>query len=264
MKFLSIFLLTLLISLEASATLPQDLIINNQPIDAICFFDMESKDKIINLQNCGLNKHNFALKKQNSRLTNKGFIGYDYKSTPNLGGAEGYSYYKFFNAGHHQYWIYSINNGGGSGNFTSIQLVKRRNATTMELKSISGGDRCSGGVQIVSIKHKQLTYSVNLTAYDFINLSKKHNSSKAYEDLAACAVCCVAKVIYTINPSKAKAKLQYVALNDIQDPKNMPQQGTHQECFNQLFVSYVKTAKTHFNKNNIDVFANQFNQTCLK
>lgn len=154
-------------------------------------------------------------------LIKKGFTGYDWQDPLNSA-TQGYSYYKIFNAGNHRYWIYTVNNGGGSGDFTAIQLIKRKNANTLETKAITRGDRYNGGLQNVSEKNSQLTFSANLTAYDFINPAENHNSStKAYDDLAACAVCCVAKAFYTVS-ANTKPQLQYIALGNIKNAKEMP------------------------------------------
>ncbi len=244
------------------ASVPKDLMLNNKPIDALCFFNMEGNSKTINLNNCGRSKYKYVIKGQNTMLSKKGFIGYVWQD-PSLNGAtEGYSYYKIFNAGNHHFWLYTVNSGGGSGEFTAIQLIERKNANTLETQAITGGDRCNGGLQNVSETKHQLTYSVNLTAYDFMELAKNHNPSlKAYDDLAACAVCCVAKAVYAIGVD-SKPQLQHIVLGNLKNAEEMPNQGKQQACFNKLLAAYAKSGKTHFKQNTLNEFVNKFNQTC--
>lgn len=264
LKILCNIMLSSLFVSMACASVPEDLMMHNQPIDALCFFNMEGNPTTIDLNTCGYSKYKYAIKGHNAMLIKKGFIGYDWRDPTLNSATQGHSYYKIFNAGNHRYWIYTVNSGGGSGDFTAIQLIKKRNANTLETKAITGGDRCNGGLQNVSEKNNQLTFSVNLTAYDFIGLAKNHNPSvQAYDDLAACAVCCVAKAFYSVS-ANTKPQLQYVVLNNIKNAQEMPNQGKQQACFNKLFAAYVTSGKTQFKQNKLNEFVNKFNQTCLK
>ena len=255
------FLFLSLFAAKVCADVPEDLMFHNKPIDALCFFNLEGK--VINLKKCGLAEEKYVFKGQNSKLIEKGFIGYDWQNPEFQGSAEGYSYYKFFNAGKNLYWLYTVNSGGGSGEFTAINLVKRKTTNTLEMTTLSSGDRCNGGSQDVSEKNNHLTFSVNLTAYDFIALSKKSSPTiKAYDDLAACAVCCVAKAFYEVN-SNAQIQLKYIDLGSIKT-EEMSQQGTRQSCFNKLFASYITLSKTKLKKNILDEFAIKFDQMCMK
>lgn len=246
-----------------AAAIPDDLIFNQKPIDAQCFFDNLDNAKVINLNDCGLVKEKHVFKGHNSSLIKKNFIGYDWQVPQSYDGAQGYSYYRYFNAGNQWYWIYTINSGGGSGNFTALKLVKRINADTLQTRTIASGDRCNGGVQIEHRTEKKLTFSVNLTAYDFIALSKNQDPSiKAYNDLAACAVCCVAKAFYEVG-IEARPQLTYVDLGNKRNSEEMPQQGTSQACFNKLLATYLNLGKTKLNHRELTEFTSKFNNLCV-
>lgn len=246
------------------ATVPVDLMYNSKPIDALCFFDRENDSKSISLKNCGFAKEKYVVKGQNNHLIAKGYIGYNWQNSDAQNAAEGYSYYKIFKAGKGQYWLYTINSGGGSGEFSTIYLVKRKNPDTLEIQDLAGGDRCNGGVQAVSKINNELHFSVNLTAYDLIALSKKPSPHlKAYEDLAACAVCCVAKAFYQVTLG-AQPQLKYVNFQNLKETSEMPEQGAYQACFNQLFTSYAAAGKSQFKQIQLDEFADKFNETCIK
>ncbi|WP_454782131.1 hypothetical protein [Legionella sp. WA2022007384] len=247
---------------EIGAAIPADFMFHNKPVDALCFFNMEGNE--IDLNQCGLAKEKYVMKGQNSKLIEKGYIGYNWQDPQFSDSAQGYSYYKFFNAGEKLYWLYTINSGGGTGDFTAIHLVKRKEADILDLETLAGGDRCNGGLQDVSEVHNHLSFSQNLTAYDLVALSKASPPKiKAYDDLAACAICCVAKAYYKVN-SDAQLKLDYVDLGTIADSKEMPDQGALQSCFNQLLFTYVATGNIKLKQNTLDELVAKFYQTCKK
>lgn len=257
-KQLSILLIQLcsiqFVHASAPQPVPTDLMYSNKPIDSLCFVP-EKNNTEINLNNCGAKKNKLVTKGINEELSKQGYLGYDYKG--------GFSYYKHYPAGDNKYWIYTINNSGGSGQFTNIRLVQRKNKNTIVIHNIVGGDRCNGGIQDVANKNENLTFSANLTPFDVITLADKNIKVKPYDDLAECAVCCTAKSFYTVN-SNAKPQLDYIEMNNVADVSEMPDQGTMQACFNKLYVSYIKTNSTKLTPEQLSTFANQFKQTCMK
>jgi hypothetical protein len=243
--------------------IPTDLMYLNKPIDSLCFFSQEAAGNDIDLKKCGANKNKLTIKSMNSDLSKQGYLGYDYEDKQVTPGSQGTSYYKYYPAGNNKYWVYSINNSGGTGQFTAIDWVTRKDQNTLALNSIAGGDRCNGGIQDVSEKSNRLTYSVNLTASDLIALADKSITLKPYDDLAACAVCCTAKSFYTVTEN-AKPALDYVELNKVSDVSEMSEQGTLAACFNTFYVSYSKLHSTKLTHEQLLAFVNQFKQACMK
>lgn len=243
--------------------LPAELKYLNQPIDSLCFFMSEKVTDSVDLKKCGSNKNKVTIKPINAELSQKGYLGYNYKEKSATPGSQGYSYYKVYPAGNNNYWVYSINNSGGTGQFSAISLVERKTENTLGLTNIAGGDRCNGGIDEVSEKSNALTYGVNLTAFDLIDLADKKTTIKPYDDLAACAVCCVAQSFYTVQKN-TKPILDYVELNTVSDVSEMPEQGSMQACFNQFYVSYTKKNSTKLTEEQLLAFINQFKQTCVK
>ncbi len=260
-KFKLVFCISLFTSLASA--FPADLMLENKPIDSLCFFNLENNKSTINLKQCGIKKEKYILKGTNADLIKKGYIGYDWQDPTLQGSAQGYSYYRYFNAGNNQFWVYTINNGGGSGDFTAINLVKYKNKDKLELKNINGGDRCNGGISDVSYKNDKLLFGMHLTAYDLIKLANKAPTSlKAYDDLAACAVCCVATAKYEVS-SSATSTLLYVDLNLVKSIKEMPEQGQLQSCFNKMLVSYIDAGFTRLNNDQLSQLADKFNKLCV-
>lgn len=266
-QFLPLFIGLVFLSSAASATkqfVPADLQYQGKPVDSLCFGNLADSGNQIDLKSCGATHEKYIVKGTQGLLGQKGYLGYDWQdpSVPS-GGAQGFSYYQFFEAGNHQYWIYAINNGGGSGNFTDIFLVKRMDANTLQVKSVAGGDRCNGGVQDVTLKNGKLNFNVNLTAYDLIAMAeKKIPNVNAYDDLAACAICCAATANYAVD-TQGKLQLHQVELDKNIKEEEMSEQGKFQACFNKLYVSYVKKNETNLDQAKVNAFAAAFKAECV-
>lgn len=258
------YYLAFLLSLSGMTASAADLFYLGKPIDALCFFNLENNSNVIKLNECGIKKEKYIIKNQDNDLLKRGFIGFEWKETGVSYPSAGYSYYKVFPASNKQYWLYTINNSGGSGEFTAINLIKRKNDSTLEMKAIITGDRCNGGIQEVRQQDGHLNFSVNLTAYDFIALTNQNvHHVQAYDDLAACATCCAAKAVYDMN-SNATLKLIYIDMGENKNPEEMSTQGKYQLCFNNLFTQYVTHGKTKLNEAQLKQFVTEFNGKCVK
>lgn len=251
---------------DTSNPIPADLMFNGQPIDSLCFFKIASNTNTstIDLSHCGAVEEKYSIIGKNAKLSKQGFIGYEWIDPSLPPGPRGHSYYQYFNAENNKYWIYTINSGGGTGEFSAVSLVKRKNAETLVVEDLMGGDRCNGGIQDVAAKNNVLAYSVNLTAYDFVMLGRPEvREIKAYDDLAACAICCVAKAYYTSHAA-ASAALTSIELVKYANSNEMPEQGKYQACFNRLFISYIDKNEAIFDQTRINAFVERFKRTCTR
>ncbi len=245
-------------------SVPQDLSFNGKPIDSLCFFNEESTSITVDLNQCGAVKSKYKTKAIDLDLSKKGYFGYNWEDDSFTSVFRGYSYYKYIDAGNKQYWIYTVNGTGGSGEFSGILLVQRKNKNTLLIQEVIGGDRCNGGIQDVTGKNQTLSYSVNITPFDFISLAdKKIPGVEAYDGLAACAACCVGKLFYEISAT-LKPKLTSIVLGKTTQPVDLPDQGSYQACFNTLYISYISKNEVLFNQEKINEFANRFYKTCVK
>lgn len=245
-----------------SNNIPEDLMVRNKPIDPLCF-NLEGNSNLIHLQNCGIKKQKYKIVQRDKDLIKKGYIGFDWKEGSGDDASQGSSYYKSFPAGNQQYWVYTINNTGGSGVFTALNLVKRKDDKTLEIKTIASGDRCNGGVQDVQLKNNQLQYSINLTPADLLTLTKDNPSHlQAYDDLAACAVCCTGKAFYGIDLN-LNPQLLYVDLGSASDFDDLPTQGKYQQCFNDLYKQYINAGKNKLDASLLKQFGTDFNAKCV-
>jgi hypothetical protein len=262
------FVVSLIFGLMGSALatdLPKDLSYQGKPIDPLCFSLVgENKSNQIDLSKCGLSFEKYSPIVPNDAMKKQGFIGFDWEDKQQTYTTYGYSYYKYFNAEPGAYWVYSVNNTGGSGSFSMLMLVKRLNDHTLSYKPYFGGDRCNGGIaNVKGDENGQMKISVNLTPYDVINPDGE-NASKlaAYDDLAACAACCIAKANYVI--SKDKSQFQGISLNNFQPKDALPEQGKYQHCFNQLVKDYLKRGQKNLNEQQVKGFISDFNKKCLQ
>ncbi|CDZ76430.1 hypothetical protein BN59_00699 [Legionella massiliensis] len=248
----------------AEATkLPDDLQYQGKAIDSLCFENSE-KTKL-DLTQCGAKQQKVEPKDSDDKMLQKGYIGYNWKD-PSMpeDAPTGYSYYRFFDAGNHQYWVYTLNGGGGSGAFTNIYLVKRSDPKTLELTFVAGGDRCNGGIgDNLSVKNGNLNFNVNLTSYDLIALAKPQLTHlKAYDDLAACAACCAATGAYTASLDK-QITFSYAELNKTDNEEELSDQGKYQACFNKHYIAYVKKNDVKMDQEQLNRFADIFNKSCI-
>lgn len=264
MRFYALGILISLMGCAVAENVPKDISYQGKAIDPLCFSPIgDSNANQIDLSKCGINFEKYALDVLDDSMTKQGFIGYEWKETNQTYQAHGYSYYKYFDAGQGHYWIYSINNTGGSGSFSALLLVKRINNTTLEVKPYLGGDRCNGGIaDVQSDLNGQLKVAVNLTPFDIYNPKAKSSTKlAAYDDLAACAVCCTARANFEIN--KNNTKFKSITLNSVQSINELPEQGRYQHCFNELYMDYLKKGQNKLNQDQVDDFVKQFNQKCV-
>lgn len=246
----------------SAAGIPPSFLWNGKPIDALCFSDLNKDQTIIALNHCGLTKDRAIIPNVKTPPAAQGYLGYPWKEAANKSPIQGYSYYTFFPKGKGEYWVYTINNSGGSGERTALYTVRRTSPSTMEARVVQAGDRCNGGVQDLRFKQNQLTYSVHLTPFDFLTLDQKSTPSiQPYTHVAACALCCIAKAFYSMHDSGAPT-VDYIDLGASRPISALPAQGTQQICFNRLFVAYLEKGRRRLSKAALLEFSNQFMAQC--
>ena|SRR3990167_1064033 len=248
-----------------SNNVPHELLFLGKPVDPLCFSNVDSRSKVIDLNNCGITKEKLTKSGENRHLINAGFVGFDWQDPKASYSSQGLSYYKVFDAGGRHYWVYTVNNSSGSGDFTAINSVKVKQVGLLEVSHLMSGDRCNGGIHDVKERNQHLLFSVNITAYDFLTLTNDNpHQLKAYDDLAACATCCVANAFYEVDSSLIP-KLNGVDLgSDADDPTKMVSQGRYQGCFNTLLAAHVLRGESTLNPAKLSQLVKEFNGKCVK
>lgn len=256
------FILALLPIIIASAATAAEgpFMYSGKPIDAICFYNFHGKSDTIQLGTCGARFEKLVRAGQNAELVKQGFVGYRFEDVGE--DSRGFSYYKTFPGGNNLYWVYTVNDGGGSGVFTAINAVSRTGEATLKINNIAMGDRCNGGIQDVEEKNHQLMFSVNITPYDLLLLNDKSAPHAApYRDLPACATCCTGKAFYTVD-SSLQAKMTHITLNaqsvipDNTDPK------TFAGCFNKIYKTYMSKGQAELDGQQVEALTQKIQEEC--
>ncbi len=153
-------------------------------------------------------------------------------------------------------------NGGGTGYFSGVSVLRKIDAQLALVRGLTGGDRCNGGVESVSMERGAVRVGVSATPADLFELtaSGKGLGLVAYQDLEASAMSCFATVTRTFELATGEAKLAEVSLGEPQDdPSGWPGY-THQACFTQVFNAAVDRALT---PTELDAFIADFAKKCL-
>lgn len=241
-----------------------DLMYQGKPIDALCFYNMAEKNPTVSLKTCGISESSGqTIAGQNKHLVNQGYTGFTYtvKTPGSSYVAHGYSYYKSYGQINGYDVVYAVNNSGGNGEFSNLMLVKRI-GDNLQLKSIAGGDRCNGGVSDIKNDGKVFSYNVNVTPFDFLMLANNNaNHLKAYDDLQACAACCVATANYQYTSGNQPVLSQLNLNQDASQAGAVPGM-TYQTCFNKLLHAYTTNGKTSITPDQLNQFVQKFNQQC--
>ncbi len=256
--------------LSYSMLLPQDFpagfLYNKQAIDPLCLEQAQYSKGLVSLGTCGIqaNSEN-KVSGENKQLVDKGFVGFNYvwqSSSEPEQKSNAYSYYKVFNAGKNTYIVYLLSSGGGSGQFSSLFQVQRQ-GDNLTVTTLVSGDRCNNGISAVEKKDQLLTYRVNLTAFDYLDLVNQNpHQLAAYDDLGACATCCQGAAVYELDLNKdTEQKLAYVDIGDV-DQAGM--QGKYHGCFNNVIDAYRKQGKLKLDLSAVQELVKTFNTQCVK
>lgn len=256
----------------AWAIVPNELLYKSKPVDPLCFFQLNKAQAVVDLKKCGIHffKGTHLVQEENKKLIAEGFVGYNYSWKLNdVADMGGYSFYKVFGKTGHSLILQTINNGGGTGSFSSLALVQR-NGDKLSVSLLNGGDRSNGAlvdVKRVSKKGREyLIYSVNLTAYDYLTLANDNpHHLKAYDDLSSCAVCCAGRAVYQreIGLKFKTEKLLYVDASDyLKDINKSSPSQPYQACFDKVLEKYGALNQGKLDRKQLLLFTKQFNREC--
>lgn len=246
---------------------PDLLMYDNKPIDALCLFEAAQKKGTANLEQCGLHAEQGRKKTDENVsqvLKDRGFIGYDYSWNMNGYSAHGYSYYKPYGKLGNAAIVLSLNNSGGTGQFSEINVITR-DKEQIHVESYNGGDRCTHGIIDMKRMDDKLRYTINLTSYDLLSLTYGHPGKlTAADGLSFCAVCCIASAVLErpVSPEFGHEKLLYIDLSAYSESLGQATAPSKQQaCFEALLLQYKnksdKLYPAEFNN-----FFNQYVNQC--
>jgi len=183
-------------------------------------------------------------------------IGYDFRSDED-GAPRGFVYYKVIGKMDDQYVVLINQSGGGTGQFSSLRRVRLDGDVMRTEALIAGGDRCNGGVASASMQAANISYSQMLTPFDLIELSGGNRETRfvAYDDIAACASCCVAQANYT------NGELTGVTLT--MEPAEVPtDQEPKDTCFYNSYSAAYKQLGVSLDTGKLAEFGRKFGERC--
>lgn len=258
----------------AEPQLPQILKYKDKPIDSLCFFEAGDTNSVANLNECGLHSEpGRGISGENAHLIKQGYYGYDYSwKIDETTQSQGYSYYRSFGPLESGFIIETLNNSGGTGEFSALSVIRRED-NLVYVEPFVGGDRCNNGIyRVKRVKEEgndRLVYSINITAFDFLDLAQNNpHGLSAYDDLDSCAACCLATAVFErpINPKLGDAKLLYVDLAAYPQETNHVDEANgakYQACFDKLLAQYKKPYNGKLDPRALAEFTKAFNKTCV-
>lgn len=186
-------------------------------------------------------------------------IGYNFKCEAEDGQVcnGGYSFYKVLGQLDNDFYVRIENSGGGTGQFSQVRRVRLDNGVMRTEEIIAGGDRCNGGISKAEMKGNSISYSQYLTPFDLIQISGGNQEAKfvAYDDIQACAACCVAEANY------ANGELQSVTL--MQDPAETPKDlDNKNQCFFNSYNDSYKQMGVSLDIVKLRDFGSKFSERC--
>lgn len=91
--------------------------------------------------------------------------------------------------------VETLENGGGTGWFSSLQVVRREPGDALRtVRTVAGGDRCNGGLEAAGVVGGKVAASVRLTSYDLFEWALREAGRPPLADdtpIPFCAICCV-------------------------------------------------------------------------
>lgn len=241
-----------LCAVAALSACKQELTYQGKPVDPMCFMAMEPD---VDLQECTgtAETSEFGKTRAGLEIQPDGTRGYFFESE----GA--YVMYRYLGKLKNGHDIVRVDmGGGGTGNFNDVREVEIKN-NRLTSSNQYGGDRCNGALEDASVQNGVLRYSRNITPFDLVELSDGNQAGfKAYEDIEACAICCVGTAGYegdqlvsvSIGPALGKEEMQG------DDPLSM--------CFYDAYNEAVVNSKVTLNTDALKAFGVKFNERCGK
>ncbi|MGB0956752.1 MAG: hypothetical protein ACPGZP_12260 [Panacagrimonas sp.] len=158
----------------------------------------------------------------------------DYPELEEYPGYAGFAAYELIAVHENDLYLRTIQNGGGSGVFTSAVVVRveMNNPDAAggmtHLSTLHSGDRCNGGTKAFEMNPDgSARLTTHLTTFDLLNISLAHDPGavrwgalarrmgkasgekskpaggwEPYDDIAACAICCAGVAHYDLPANK--------------------------------------------------------------
>lgn len=250
---------------EAEVSLSPYLVLDGQPVDPMCFINRNGEEAAPAFPTHDCSGGTYIANAQApaplpASFASTGYFYVDTSAQPpeHYPGMIGYRYLGEY---HGYKTVLTMENSGGSGTFTALYLLEPQDDGGLKIAhTLAGGDRCNGGISDAALTGRTLTYSVALTPFDFLDVTKYNPKDlQPYDDLDACAICCYGYLQFVDERPNA-VMLEEGALSRIQAvPED---QQTMQTCFDEVFVGAFRDRKTALSLRELRDFVEKFHKTC--
>lgn len=236
--------------------IPQELMMDGQPIDPRCF-EAVSADEWVDITRCSDAKIVKLPASADPFWTDK--TGYNYRYQEDKSDATSYSYYQYIGMWNGAPVVVSYSSGGGTGQFTSLVSIERNGSKIRVLQGFGAGDRCNGGIVDVKIAGGTLHYGQNMTPIDFLQIAEDNpRDLQPYDDLEASAASCFGIARFE------DEKFVGVSLQPLPAAQGgVATSYKYQDCFNKLYLAQLAKGKKELTVVELKEFTGEFNQVCL-
>lgn len=181
----------------AAEDLPADLMHEGRPLDALCF-ESWMDSPVVDVTTCGQADHIIPV--EHDVNADRGWRGYTYRlaDLPEDAAVRGWVAWRYLGETAEGHVVETYHNGGGTGQFTGVQTVRREGDRLHLVESHMGGDRCNGGVAAAAVSGGVVAGALNITPYDLLALALKEEDvlHPVYDGITSCAICCVGTVTF--------------------------------------------------------------------
>jgi len=238
--------------------LPNELMDDGQPIEAMCFEDV-SADEWLDIKSC-VPAEIVKLPVEPNDQWAAGKAGYSYRYKEDRSDAVSYSYYQYLGQWNGSPVVVSYASGGGTGQFSSLLSIERTGSKIRVLQGFGAGDRCNGGIVDAKINFGTLYYGQNMTPIDFLQIAEDNTHDlQPYEDLEASAASCFGVARFEDEKFVGVTLLPQPAEDTTAAPAYK-----YQQCFNKLYRGLLEKGKKELSIKELKEFTGEFNQVCLQ
>lgn len=160
-------------------------------------------------------------------------------------------------------WLVSWSwSGGGSGRFTGLSVLRvSKSGVLRVVKSITGGDRCNGGLAKVSIEKGAVRFAVHATPIDVVSATPEGRALALDSlQLEVSAMSCFATIEY-LDGALAAATLEADAP---EDRPGWTDRYRLQGCYNALQRDYAMRGKLSLDRAAFVDFVTAFRRKCVE
>lgn len=186
----------------------------------------------------------------------QGWLGYTYRLSdmPEDTAVRGWIAWRYLGETNAGYAVETYHHGGGTGQFTSVQTVRREGDQLHLVTSHMGGDRCNGGVAAAAVAGGVVSVAVNVTPFELLALALGEQDvfHPVYEGITSCAICCVGTVTFVDDD------LAWVSLDPPEEGFADPDVDSAQACLDGL----LRDTWRSLTRSDLEQFGKAFVERC--